>query len=235
MMLNSLKEDLTKFANREKAKLLAGFFKTGKGQYAEGDIFLGITVPLQRSIAKKYKELKLAEISVLLKSKIHEERLVGLLILVEQFKEADEKLKSKIFNFYLDNIVGVNNWDLVDLSAPNIVGIYLINNRRHLPLLNKLVRSNNIWKRRIAVLATCPFIKQKKFDPTIKISEILLSDKHDLIHKAVGWMLREVGKADEKALDDFLIKHHKIMPKTMLRYAIEKMDEEKRKRYLKGF
>lgn len=233
-MLDTLRSDLQKLADSEKAKFLAGFFKTGKGQYAQGDIFLGITVPAQRAIAKKYEDLKFSEIKRLLKSKIHEERLMGLLILVEQYKNAKENGKEKIFNFYLDNIGGVNNWDLVDLSAPNIAGEFIFENKRAKNLVYELRRSDNLWERRISVLAAFTFIKRSNFEYPIKVATFLVNDRHDLIHKAVGWMLREVGKKDERVLDDFLINYHKIMPRTMLRYAIERMDEGKRRSYLKG-
>lgn len=233
-MIDQLRGDLQKLADSEKAKFLAGFFKTGKGQYAEGDIFLGITVPAQRAIAKKYEGSKLSEIKRLLKSKIHEERLVGLLILVEQFKKAGEKGKVKIFNFYLNNIGGVNNWDLVDLSAPNIAGEFIFENKAAKNLVYKLRQSDNLWERRISVLAAFAFIKRSNFEYPMAVVTSLITDKHDLIHKAVGWMLREVGKKDEKVLGDFLIKYHRVMPRTMLRYAIERMDEEKRRDYLKG-
>lgn len=231
-MLDPLRSDLQKLADKKKAKLLARYFKTGEGEYAEGDIFLGITVPAQRSIAKKYKDLNIEEIRVLLKSKIHEERLVGLLILVQQFKRADENEKAKIFNFYLSNVDGVNNWDLVDLSAPNIVGGYLIIKKKMRSILTKLGKSKNLWERRIAVVSTFAFMKEKEFEPSIRIAELLISDKNDLIHKAVGWMLREVGKADTNVLEEFLRRHYKVMPRTMLRYAIEKFDDKKRKFYL---
>lgn len=233
MTLINLKKDLKRLADVDKAKFLAGFFKTGKGQYAEGDIFLGITVPQQRKIAKKYRDLKLDIIKNLLESKIHEERLVGLLILVERFRNSDAKERSKIFNFYLDNLAGVNNWDLVDLSAPNIVGSYLIDKKGERDLLLKLAVSDNLWEKRISIVATYTFIRKSEFSQTIKIAGILLHNKHDLIHKAVGWMLREVGKKDQKVLEEFLLKYRMQMPRTMLRYAIERLDEEKRKFYLK--
>jgi len=230
----NIKKELRSKANSAKAKILQGFFKTGKGQYGEGDIFLGIIVPEQRKIAKKYIDLDLKQIQELLKSKIHEERLTSLLILVTKYKKAeklkDEKQKQEIFKFYLENTKTINNWDLVDLSAPTIVGNYLLNKDKK--ILYKLANSDNLWEKRIAIVSTFGLIKNNQLEETIKIAEILLKDKHDLIHKAVGWALREIGKRDLKELEEFLNTHHKNMPRTMLRYAIEKFDDDKRKRYL---
>jgi 3-methyladenine DNA glycosylase AlkD len=230
MSLISLKKDLKTRANPAKAKLLRGFFKTGKGQYGEGDIFWGIMVPIQREIAKKYQDLSLKEIQKLLNSKIHEERLIALLILVLQFKKRSVWKQKVIFNFYLKNIRNINNWDLVDLTAPNIVGQFLMDRDRK--IIYKLARSRNLWEKRIAILATFTFIKNNQAKDTLRIAEILLKDKHDLIHKAVGWMLREIGKRDLNAEEMFLKKHYKRMPRTMLRYAIEKFPEKKRRWYL---
>ena len=229
-MLNKLKKDLNKLKNKEKAKILAGFFKTGKGEYGEGDIFLGIIVPEQLKIAKKYFDLNLNGLNKLIFSKIHEYRLVSLLILINKYNKVDNKEKKKIFSFYLKNIKYINNWDLVDLSAPNIIGDYLLDKDRK--ILYKLAKSKNLWEKRISIISTYRFIKENNFNDTLKISEILLNDEHDLIHKAVGWMLREVGKKDQAIEEKFLRKYHKVMPRTMLRYAIEKFDENKRKFYL---
>jgi 3-methyladenine DNA glycosylase AlkD len=223
-------KNLEKLANPEKAKVLAGFFKTGKGEYGEGDVFLGIRVGDIRKEAKRNKTMELNEVKELLKSKIHEHRLAALLILVEKYQKSDEKGKKRIYDFYWKNSKKVNNWDLVDLSADKIVGDYLFDKDKK--LLYKLARSKNLWERRIAIIATFHFIKNGKFDDTLRISEILLNDKHDLIHKAVGWMLREVGKRDQKVEEKFLKKHYKKMPRTMLRYAIERFDEKKRKFYM---
>ena len=230
-MLNKLKKDLNKLKNKEKAKILAGFFKTGKGEYGEGDIFLGIIVPEQLKIAKKYFDLNLNGLNKLIFSKIHEYRLVSLLILINKYNKVDNKEKKKIFSFYLKNIKYINNWDLVDLSAPNIIGDYLLDKDRK--ILYKLAKSKNLWEKRISIISTYRFIKENNFNDTLKISEILLNDKHDLIHKAVGWMLREIGKKNQVIEEKFLRKYHKVMPRTMLRYAIEKFDENKRKFYLK--
>jgi len=229
MSLQSLRNEIKQKANPEKAKLLQRFFKTGKGQYGEGDIFLGITVPESRRLAIKYTHLPLKDIELLLSSKIHEERLIALLLLVHNYKKHPEK-REEIYNFYLKNTKFINNWDLVDLSCHKIVGDYLLDKDRG--ILYKLSKSSNLWERRISIISTFAFIAKNQFDDSIKLAEILLHDKHDLIHKAVGWVLREIGKKDEKVLENFLKKHYKNMPRTMLRYAIERFPEEKRKAYL---
>jgi 3-methyladenine DNA glycosylase AlkD len=237
-MNKQLEKVLKEKSNPKKAKLLQRFFKTGKGEYGEGDIFLGIVVPRQREIAKEFCDISMSEISELLNSKIHEKRMIGLFILIKRYekacKEKNEEIKKQIFDFYLENVSknNVNNWDLVDLSAPNISGNYLIDNDRK--ILYSFSKSQNLWEKRVAILSTAAFIRQNDFKDIIKISEILLYDKHDLIHKAVGWMLREVGKRDKKILEEFLERNYKKMPRTMLRYAIEKFSESKRKKYLKG-
>ena len=230
-MISQLKRDLQKLKNPEKIKIYSNFFKTGKGQYGEGDKFLGITIPQQRAIAKKYPNLTLKDIQKLLNDPIHEIRITALIILVEQYKKADESLKNKIYNFYMKNSKKMNNWDHVDCTAPYIAGPHLLNKNKS--ILYKFAKSKNLWERRISIITTYHFIKNNKFTDTIKIAEILLKDDHDLIHKAVGWMLREVGKKDQKLLEKFLKKHHKIMPRTMLRYSIEKFTESKRKFYMK--
>ncbi len=228
--IKQLKNDLNKLADKNQAVILAGFFKTGKGQYGEGDIFLGIKVPAQRMVAKKYADLALTDIQQLLNSKIHEQRLIALLILLKQYSESNEANKKKLVGFYLKNIKNINNWDLVDLSCHYILGDYLLDKPRQ--VLYKLAGSKNLWERRIAIISTFAFIRNKEFSDTLKIAEILLPDKHDLIHKAAGWMLREVGKRDQAILEKFLRKHHKTMPRTMLRYAIEKFSEAKRMKFL---
>jgi 3-methyladenine DNA glycosylase AlkD len=230
MSLDQLKEDLSLLSNPVKAKLLSRFFKTGKGQYGEGDVFLGIPVPQQRKVAKKYVNLSLNDLQKLLFSEIHEHRLTAIIILVSKYKKANYMSKSEIFNFYLKNTKNIDNWDLVDLSAPKIVGDYLIN--KDTAILSELAKSNNLWERRIAILSTFAFIRNNNFEDALNISELLLQDKHDLIHKAVGWMLREIGKRDQEAEEQFLNKYCIKMPRTMLRYAIEKFSENKRKFYL---
>ena len=231
-MLLQLKKEVQKQANPKKAKILQRFFKTGKGQYGEGDIFLGLTVPQSREVVKKfYKEISLKETEEILHSKFHEERLIALLILVRKYEKNSEQ-REKIFQIYLKNTAWINNWDLVDLSAPNIVGDYLLEKDKI--ILYKLANSEDLWERRIAILATFYFIKNNRFAETLEISKQLLEDKEDLIHKAVGWMLREVWKRDNNAAEDFIKKHYNEMPRTTLRYAIERMEEGKRKNYLIG-
>ncbi len=228
-MIKEVFKKITKCKNPKRAESSRWFFKTGPGQYGEGDIFIGIKSADMRSIAKKYKDLKLSDIQKLLKSKIHEERQVALLILIEQFKIQENQ--KKIVKFYLKNTNYINNWDLVDLSAPKILGDYLIDKPKD--ILYKFAKSDNLWKKRIAVISTYAFIRKNQLKDTLRISEILLKDKHDLIHKATGWMLREVGKKDMKILRKFLDKNISKMPRTMLRYAIEKFPENIRLKYLK--
>jgi 3-methyladenine DNA glycosylase AlkD len=224
---------LNKFADKKRAKNSIWYFKTGEGQYGYGDVFIGVTVPKQRKIAKKFYNLQLVEIQKLLKSKIHEHRLTALFILTKQFEVGDEVFQTKIVRLYLRNTKNINNWDLVDQSAPRILGAYLCSKKRN--VLYKLVKSKNLWERRIAILSTLYFIvKTHDYSDTLKISKILLLDKHDLIHKAVGWMLREVGKRDEKVLTQFLEKNMRNIPRTTLRYAIEKFPETKRQKFLHG-
>lgn len=230
--LAKLEKEIRSCANPEKAKILMRFFKTGKGEYAEGDVFLGIMVPTQRIIAKNFYNLSLADVEKLLHSKYHEERLIALFILVHQFEKGDMEKKKTIFSLYLENTKHVNNWDLVDLSAHKVVGEFLFQKGKGIALLKKLVKSNDLWERRIAVLATFQYIKYNSFTESLEIAELLLHDAHDLIHKSVGWMLREIGKRDQETEEEFLKKYAKEMPRTMLRYAIEKFPEEKRKRYL---
>ena len=230
--VQKIRNCLRKLADKNKAKVLRGFFKTGPGHYGEGDVFLGIAVPVLRKVAKECGATPLPEAIRLLRSAIHEERLLALLLLVHTYTNGHDSLKKKIYTVYLKNSRYINNWDLVDLSAPNIVGSYL-GDKSKKPLY-ALAKSRNLWKKRIAILATFHFIKKNDFTDTLQISEILLNDDHDLIHKAVGWMLREVGKRDYHAEEKFLRQHYKKMPRTMLRYAIERFPEEKRQRYLNG-
>jgi 3-methyladenine DNA glycosylase AlkD len=229
--LHQLKLDIDKLATKERAEISQRYFKTGKGDYGEGDIFVGLTVPQTRDLAKKYKDLGLKEIKELLQSKIHEHRLLALFILVDKYKKSDEKLKQEIVELYLNHTNYINNWDLVDQSAHLIIGEHLTTKDKK--LLEKLAKSNNLWERRISIIATLQFIRQNKFDETFKISEMLMHDKHDLIHKAVGWMLREVGKKDKTQLEKFLDKYHKVMPRTMLRYSLEHFSVDKKKYYMK--
>ena len=232
MSLTEIRKAISKQKNPAQAIILQRFFKTGKGEYGEGDIFYGIKVPEQRTIAKQFKDLGLDDLKTLILSKVHEERLIAAFILVDQFKSGDEKKKKIVFDFYLKNRKGINNWDLVDLSAPKIVGAYLIDKEKK--LLYKFANSEDLWEKRISIISTQAFIREHFFEDTLNISKILLHDKQDLIHKAVGWMLREIGNRDLETEEEFLKKHYKTMPRTMLRYAIEKFPEQKRIAYLKG-
>lgn len=228
-----IKKQLKNLAKPEKIQIYQNFFKTGKGEYAEGDIFIGVTVPDTRKIAQEFVNTKREKLLPLLNSKIHEERMCGLMILNYQYqKTKDEEEHKKIVEFYLDNRKASNNWDLIDCIVDRILGPWLID--RDKSILYTFAKSSNLWERRISIITTFHFIKNNRFSDTLKISEILLKDKHDLIHKAVGWMLREVGKRDEKILKDFLKKYYKSMPRTMLRYSIEKFPASIRKSYLKG-
>lgn len=275
--VNSLRRELRKIADAKRAGNLQRFFKTGKGEYAEGDKFLGVMVPQSRKLAKKYKNLTIEDLEVLIKSKYHEERLIVLFILIDKYQNTNHK--KIVFHFYIKNIKHINNWDLVDLSAPKIVGQELWSSTRSLNdssapggdtsmaydnksnspvskfdmndskrtvkksfreksrslnILFILAKSKNIWERRIAVLASFQFIKYNRFDESLSLAEMLLSDKEDLIHKAVGWMLREIGKRSLKAETEFLNKNYTKMPRTMLRYAIERFPENLRMSYLQG-
>ncbi len=219
-------------ADEQKRADLMRFFKTGPGQYTEGDLFIGVTVPKIRKTLKNFTWIDLGDIAELLGSNYHEVRIMGLLILVERMKKADRDTQTKIFSLYLSNTGAINNWDLVDVSAPHIVGRFLENDP--LPQLEKLALSSNLWERRIAIIATFYHIRQNRFEPTLLIARLLVRDPHDLIHKAVGWMLREIGNRDLKTETSFLNQHYPHMPRTMLRYAIEKFPEPLRQDYLKG-
>lgn len=219
--MNEIRKALRAASSPKKAKVSQWFFKTGKGDYGEHDRFLGVTVPEQRRIAKRFRALPLRDALSLLKSAYHEERLTAIFLLVDQFQRGDEKTQKTIFRSYLANTKWINNWDIVDSSAPHIVGTYLL--KRPRTVLTKLLRSKNIWERRIAVLATQAFIRHGEVKPTFLFARQLLGDRHDLIHKAVGWMLREAGQKDREALLRFLKQHKNTMPRTMLRYAIEKL------------
>lgn len=227
-----IQKRLRQFASREKAALLQRFFKTGPGQYGEGDKFLGVVVPDIRKVMKEFRDAPLSEAVKLLHSPWHEDRLLALLILVDQFERGDDAARNKVYSLYLKNTRYINNWDLVDLTAPKIVGAHLNNGSRS--LLYRFVKSKRLWERRIAILATFEFIRQDDFSDSLALAEQLLGDEHDLMHKAVGWMLREVGKRDVGVLEGFLKKHHRNIPRTALRYAIERFPEAKRKKYLKG-
>lgn len=233
-MLLQLRKDLKRKGSPRKSKIYQGFFKTGKREYGEGDVFLGVTVPESRAIAQKYSDLGFGNTKKLLQSKIHEERLVAVLLLVHNFQRGTPKEQKAIYNFYLTSTQYINNWDLIDLSADKIVGEYVYRNPKQRAILSRFAKSRNLWERRIAIIATFQFIKHGEFRETLKIAEILLEDTHDLIHKAVGWMLREVGNRSPDTEEKFLRKHYQYMPRTMLRYAIERFPEQLRNAYLRG-
>lgn len=239
----NLRSELRSHDDSVRAKHSQRFFKTGPGEYGHGDIFWGVTVPIQRQIAKNYYHLSLHDIEQLLKSNVHEQRLTAIIILVAQFKKGDATTRKSIYDFYLKNTKYINNWDIVDSSAPYIVSVYLWDNYAQtsspsvetIKVLSKLARSKYVWDRRIAIMSTAYFIQQGDINETFAIAEILLHDEHDLIQKAVGWMLREVGnRVGIENEEGFLKMHYKTMPRTMLRYAIEKFPEAKRQAYLKG-
>jgi 3-methyladenine DNA glycosylase AlkD len=233
-MVNTVRSSLQAVATPERAKANAWFFKTGPGQYGFGDKFLGVTVPQQRKVAKQFKDLPLIEAEKLIMSAWHEERLTGLFILVDKFQRADTTNKKLIYDFYISHTKNVNNWDLVDSSAPYIVGPWLNDKPNKTKVLTKLAKSNLLWDRRIAMLSTFYYInKCSRADEAIAIANILLYDTHDLIQKAVGWMLREIGKrVDKQILLNFLDEHAAAMPRTSLRYAIEHLTTEQRAKYM---
>lgn len=232
MTAELLIESLQMLADKPKAEILQRFFKTGKGQYAEGDIFLGIKVPETRQVAKAYRGMPLIEVEKILRNHIHEVRLCGLMILTEQFKKASEAERKVIVDFYLSNTQYINNWDLVDLSCYKILGNYLLDKPRD--ILYRLAKSKNMWEQRIAIVSTWVFIRNQELEDTLSISEILLDHPHDLIHKAVGWMLRELSKQDELSMLQFIETHYNKISRTTLRYAIERLPEEQRKNIMQG-
>ena len=226
-------EEIRALANKERANHSKKFFKTGKGEYGYGDIFLGVRVPKIRVIAKKNIDISLSDMKTLIKSKYHEERLLGLIILVNKYsKSKDEKDRDQLYNIYISSFKYVNNWDLVDVTCAHVIGKHLLNKDRS--ILYTWAKSNDLWTKRIAIVSTHCFIRKNDLQETFKIAKILLNDEHDLIHKAVGWMLREAGKRDLEKEEIFLKKYYNIMPRTMLRYAIERFPESKRQKYLKG-
>lgn len=232
--LNELIDELKREQNEERAKNLQKFFKTEKGQYGEGDVFYGIQAPVLRKISKKHLSLPLEDLQKLLDSRIHEQRFVALLILIQKYKKSKRNHadKMRIFYFYLKNTGRINSWDLVDLSAPAIMGDFSVSQGNE--TIRHLAQSQNLWEKRIAIISTFAFIKNRSFGESLAVANILMQDEHDLIHKAVGWMLREVGKKNMEVLEIFLKTRYKEMPRTMLRYAIEKFPEDRRKKYLKG-
>ena len=230
---HTVRHALSLVATKERAKTNAWFFKTGKGEYGEGDEFIGVTMPNMRRVAHQFQDISFSEIEQLLESKKHEHRMTGLLILVGQYKQGDLLEQKRCVRFYLKNLKCVNNWDLVDTSAPQMVGDYYLH-QGGVEKLYTLAHSKNVWRRRVGIVGTFAFIRAGKLQPTLDIAELLLNDRHDLIHKATGWMLREVGKQDKKVLEEFLKKHVAEMPRTMLRYSIERLPEKERKFWLKN-
>jgi 3-methyladenine DNA glycosylase AlkD len=233
--LAGLKKEMKRLSDPKRADFLGKFFKCGKGEYGEGDVFLGgINTPTLDKLVNKYCGLSLAEVQELLRSKYHEERMAALGILKKHFKKANGQEKKVIFTFYLRNTKYINNWDLVDVTAPKIVGAYLVENFKEKRKLDVLSNSKNLWERRISVIATFAFIREGSFEKTLEYAKKRLLDSEDLMHKAVGWALREVGKKNQKVEEDFLKMNYRKMPRTMLRYAIEKFPEPLRKKYLLG-
>ncbi len=231
-VIAAIEKELEDHGDAARAAVLQRFFKTGPGEYAEGDRFRGIRVPELRRLARKYQDISLAEAGRLLQSPFHEDRLLALLILIRHYQQGNQARREKIHRFYLEHTRFVNNWDLVDASAPHLVGHYLEGRRNN--TLTRLATSGDLWERRIAIMATFHFIKKNEFDETLRIALLLLDDQEDLIHKAVGWMLREVEKRQTTVAEAFLRAHYRNMPRTMLRYAIERLPEARRQAYLKG-
>ena len=232
MIVQDIQKRLKKLGNKKHAAISQSFFKTGPGEYGQGDVFIGIRVPVLRKLVTEYSDVSVEDVVILLRSQIHEERLLALLLLVRLFSKGDGVRRTIIYDMYLENTAFVNNWDLVDSSAEHIVGAYLMD--RSKAVLYRLAESEDLWERRISIMSTFHFVKRHEFSETLKISKMLLFDRQDLIHKATGWMLREIGKRHLPTEENFLKKHYKKMPRTMLRYAIEKFPEQKRQRYLKG-
>ena len=227
------REEIRALANKEIAQHSLRFFKTDKGEYGHGDLFLGVRAPKIRSIAKRHIDISITDMETLIRSKYHEERFLGLIILVNKYaKTKDKKNQNQLYKIYVSSFKYINNWDLVDVTCPHVIGKHLIDKDR--AILYKWAKSEDLWTKRIAMVSTFSFIRKNDLEDTFKIAEILLHDEHDLIHKAVGWMLREAGKRDLKREETFLKKYYKTMPRTMLRYSIEKFPETKRQKYLKG-
>jgi len=229
----SVQKELSKYSNNEKEEVFIRFFKTGRGEYGYGDKFWGITVSNIRDVAKRYyKDITFEEVKKLIESEIHEIRLTGYIIFTYRYEKGNTEERKNVYTFYINNLSGCNNWDIVDLSCSKIIGNYILDNPKQRDILYKLVKSNNLWEQRISIVSTYSLIRSNNFKDALRISKILLTHKHDLIHKAVGWMLREVGKRDIDVLRDFLNRNINNMPRTTLRYAIERMDKRERNRYL---
>ncbi len=226
-------EEIRELANEEIAKHSLRFFKTDKGEYGYGDIFLGVRAPKIRLIAKKHIDLSIADMKILIKSKYHEERFLGLIILVNKYsKTKNNETRNQLYKVYVSSFKYINNWDLVDVTCSHVIGKHLMDKDRS--ILYTWAKSEDLWTKRIAIVSTHCFIRKNELQDTFKIAKILLNDEHDLIHKAVGWMLREAGKRDLEKEEIFLKKYYNIMPRTMLRYAIERFPEPKRQKYLRG-
>ncbi|MGV3710269.1 MAG: DNA alkylation repair protein [Gemmatimonas sp.] len=232
-MVNEIRRALRKASNKDDAKFLQRFFRTGKGEYGEGDRFLGIRVPATRALVKQFKEATLGDAVELLQSEWHEERLFALLLMVRLYQRGDDAMKRIVYQSYIANTQRINNWDLVDASAEHIVGPHVMAKATGKRTLGKLARSKSLWERRIAMLSTFHHIKQGEFETPLFVAELLRRDEHDLIHKAVGWMLREIGNRNRAVLVEFLEPRVTELPRTMLRYAIEKFPERERQAYLK--
>ena len=228
--LEDLRGRLRAAAEPERAEALRRFFKTGPGEYGEGDVFLGVPVPAARKITRRFDDLAEADVLELLRSPVHEERFVALVMLVRRYERRDGAVRDRIYETYLENTAWIDNWDLVDVSAPHVVGAHLLGRDRM--ILDRLARSSSLWERRISIMATFAFIRAGDLDDTFRLARVLLRDDQDLIHKATGWMLREAGKRDERRLIDFLEEHAPEMPRTMLRYAVERLDPGTRKRLM---
>ncbi len=226
-----LQKELRRLADPVKARVLQGFFKTGPGEYGEGDLFLGVVIPVLRGLVKRTAGFSFSELSKLLASPFHEDRMMAVLILAKQFQESDKNGRGKVYRFYLQNLDRINNWDLVDVSAPGVVGAYLLEQNKKIP--SALSKSKDLWRRRVAMISTFAFIRKGRFEETFRLAEALIQDEHDLMHKASGWMLREAGKRNPERLKEFLEKFAPRMPRTMLRYAIEKFPQARRQRYLR--
>lgn len=235
MTLTILKRKLRSYASPKRKKINEWFFKTGKGHYGHGDVFIGVSNPDCRKVAKQFQYIAFPEVKKLLQSKIHEDRFTALLILVNKFEAGDDHEKREVYKFYLKHLEFVNNWDLVDTSAYKIVGAYIVKHPQEGQKLSRYALSKNLWERRLSIVATLAFIRKREFAWTMKNAKALLIDSHDLTHKAVGWMLREVWKRDHTLVESFLIKNYSSIPRTTLRYAIERMKKGKRKQFLKGF
>lgn len=226
-----LQKELRRLADPVKARVLHGFFKTGPGEYGEGDLFLGVVIPVLRGLVKRTAGFSFSELSKLLASPFHEDRMMAVLIVAKQFQESDKNGRGKVYRFYLQNLDRINNWDLVDVSAPGVVGAYLLEQNKKIP--SALSKSKDLWRRRVAMISTFAFIRKGRFEETFRLAEALIQDEHDLMHKASGWMLREAGKRNPERLKEFLEKFAPRMPRTMLRYAIEKFPQARRQRYLR--